>query len=80
VGGWSGGPRIHIRQRIVSTYILMGFSYIKLGLMRPVLGTHGAGACTRYRLVDLHWFRVPGGTLFSTGTYVRYLIHQCFTK
>ena len=37
--------------------------------MQLVLGTYGAG--TRYRF--------PRGKLFGTGTYIRYLIHQCFT-
>ena len=43
--------------------------YIKPVRIQPVLGTFGAG--TRYR--------VPGGKLFGTGTYVRYLINKCFT-
>jgi hypothetical protein len=45
------------------------FFYTKPVLMQPVLGTSGAGA--RYMVL--------GGKLFGTGTYIRYLLHQCFT-
>jgi hypothetical protein len=41
-------------------------------------GTYTAG--TRYsrgRYLGTR-YRVPGGELFSFGTYIRYLIHQCF--
>jgi hypothetical protein len=39
MGGWAvwGTIEIHLRQRIVSTEILIGFSYIEPVLMRPVL-------------------------------------------
>ena len=73
MGGWSARQRIHLRQRIVNTKILMVFSYIKPGLRWPVLARHFLtfkGVGTKFR------HRVTGGKLSGNGTYIRYLIHQ----
>jgi hypothetical protein len=49
--------------------------YIKSVLMQPVLNFRCLGG--RYRTIDR--YMVPGGELSGAGTYVRYLIHECFT-
>ena len=43
-------------------------------------GTYAAGTkfSTRYLRAGTR-YKIPWGELFGTGTYVRYLIHHCFT-
>ena len=53
--------------------------YIGFNSLFPYMfGTYAASTIDRY-LRDGARYRVHGGELFGTGTYVRYLIHKCFT-
>ena len=53
--------------------------YIDFDSLFPyITGTYTAGTIDRY-LRDSARYKAPGGELFGTGTYVRYLIHECFT-